>query len=147
MVEEEEAIATPEVPNIKEVISFMSIAHACKEGYIQKRPDSVGNRIEAYIISTEGSSINLRMAFWYSIALLYEMRGKITVVIGVYDSDEHQDYESSIKPYCGTISLVVPDTIPDRGDSPIMAFIASLFGDLSPAKTVNAAYYLSLIHI
>lgn len=143
MVEEDESVATPEVPDVDDFIAHISIAHACKEGYVQKRP-SIGNDIHAYVLNDQGLVFPIS-SYSYALAAAGSS-GVVTVVFGVHDTDEFQDHRNSIAPFCGQLSLTVPET---RSGDYLSAIIAGACdfvglgecGQISSAEIVSKEYF------
>lgn len=145
MIEDDQAIATPNVPDLEEFISLISIAHACKQGYELKRPESVGApaKLHGYILSDSGLTYPLTNSYTYALAAAGKS-GVIKIAFGVQDTNEFKDYQNSILPYCGIVSLTVPEPLSEDERAAVAGCPDGddCDADLSPAEKVSEAYFL-----
>lgn len=135
-----ELVAQPNFPELKDITAFMMMAHACKEGYIRLNPD-LGNKIDAYIVkddnsvaplnliaSGNGSGINTvsthptggtntvinNKEAGYLEAIEYSDSKMIRIRIGEKNS-AHTTKMQGVYPYCGDITLSIPEKPFDQG--------------------------------
>ena len=134
----EELVATPHIPDLKDISAFMMLAHACKEGYRLLDPD-VGENIDAYIINGESSGppVELSGTLYSTAVEEHASSGNIRIRIGE-QNDAYSKEIQKVYPHCGEITLSIPSNPFRTTDTPDQDTT------LSGGAFLNARYYVMI---
>ncbi len=137
IIPKDQLIATPEITNLKNISSFMMIAHACKEAFILTEK-KLGEKIDGWVLSpnSEKSPIPLSTAGYLPAAELSNF-DTIKIRFGVHDPKTYKKDTSNVSPYCGEVTLTIPAN-PTK--------TTGVDGDtgLNGAGFLNARYYIMI---
>lgn len=104
----EQLIATPEMPNLQTLATFMALARTCSwaEGRVN------GRDIRPYIVFEPGEAGGIDISSTVpAFATLAERAngGTIIVRIGVQDEEDYPDQNGSVHPHCGELAMPIVD--------------------------------------
>jgi len=111
-----ELVAEPNVPSLRDISSFMMIVHACKKAYMITDPGSggnpgVGDNIKGYIVDPTSAQNPVELVANSNPNIFGG--NTIHITFGEYKQN-HTEYKSNVKPYCGEI--VLTSVSPKRND-------------------------------
>ncbi|NQZ13508.1 MAG: DotA/TraY family protein [Alphaproteobacteria bacterium] len=114
LAESDELIATPNVPRLRELASFMMIAKGCKYAYENETSGlSFPITIDAYLVkSYDGGAAEVISD--YDSALTFYNNGNISIVFGEQNT-AYTDHPGNVYPYCGELTLDVTHITDDGG--------------------------------
>ncbi len=146
-IERDEMVASPEVPNLKDLAAFMMLAHACTHAFeeIDGRIDP--GSIEMYIIAPDGQGATVSaVASDYYSAVALVGAGDILIRFGWRNQEENTKELGGVEPLCGDIVL--------QNTEDVVALLAANTGlagpagqggrVLSPASRMNAGYFIEI---
>ena len=120
-IDGENAVATPNVPELKEIVAFMMVVHACVEAY--KILDRDGNQkdIQPYIIppSFAADTDATPMPDFFTGedgAIKAAGGGDVRIRFGEKNSRYRQDYDAEVYPFCGEIVVTNNQTVEEATD-------------------------------
>lgn len=139
-------IAQPNLPELHDLAAFMTLVHACKAAYVDYN-QSVGagsygtadvptRKIRAWIIDPRNVKDPKMFNGRYGNDALYSNFSTIHIRFGEKNADQYTKHTGGIYPYCGDLSVVVPDPVNFSGANDFTT---------TPSGTINQAYY-HLIH-
>lgn len=102
-------IATPNMPDLKDISAFMMMAHACKAAYQEKNymvgTEDVGDEIKAYLIDRDDPDSSQLMTGDIIAALKYTNNKDIFIRFG-HKNNIYTNFAGNIFPYCGDIKVI-----------------------------------------
>ncbi len=102
-VSSDEMIGIPNMPEMKDVASFMMLANACKQAYIMTRPET-GLKIEAYVIDRKNGLPAIPFTGHPSQMLAFE-GDKIYIRFGEFNDVLHKKEPGCVFPHCGEVVI------------------------------------------
>jgi conjugal transfer/type IV secretion protein DotA/TraY len=126
-------IAQTNIPELHDLAAFMTIAKACKFAY-EKYHSTYDDpkSIEAWVISSEETRAPKAFLGTYESDAQFSNYKMINIRFGEKDPSKYQEEAGGVQPFCGDISLAVPDPIQDSGPHE---------STLSAPNVINKAYY------
>ncbi len=106
-ISKEQLAATPKPPDLKDIVAFMMMAHACREGYDIIKSELM---IDAYLIEEKGGGkLASLTATDFEGALEFFESNVFHIRIGTYNEVYAED-TANVHSYCGDITLTISDT-------------------------------------
>ncbi len=143
---EDDPIAQPNLPDLRDLAAFMTIAKTCRElyssetqenGVVKAKYKNIEHRdIRAYVIHPTEPDPSKQFYGTYESDAEYANYTSINIRFGEKDSDEYAKQTGNVYPYCGDLSIIVPEPIKDSGPHA---------SEISPVNKINKSYY-RLIH-
>jgi len=126
-IEADKTVAAPEVPDLRDLAAFMMVAQACRHAYWELDP-SMGSFIEPYVLHADNKAGSSPMPGLYKSAAGLANQRTIKIVFGIKNAEQYKDEPGQVRPYCGRIDMVVPETTVGSGT-------------MSPANLINSRFY------
>jgi conjugal transfer/type IV secretion protein DotA/TraY len=116
----EQLIASPNVPELGQLVQFMFVVKTCKLAEGLKHDKN----IQAYVVRQEqpkpivpGANARLLDAMSFDIAVLFNNYGNITIRFGEYDpkGEAFKNQNGNVYPWCGDLKVQINDVKTDLG--------------------------------
>lgn len=135
IIPKDQAIATPNIPALKDLVAFIMMAKACKHAYVMER-EEIGNKIDAYLIDPNNVKEAIKMPFDDNQARKFSGGGNIHVRFGE-KNEVYKDKTSGVYPYCG--DLIITNNMPTPKDWVDCSADPSACGDIGSGTSRTAS--------